>query len=129
MGPRDLSRIFVVTDEGIIEARPADLTRPAITLWEHRAARRALREAGRRSVDEELIFRTIQAQRDLVDSAERQTKALRRHKARRAHLEPRPMIDVTPEAETPGALPAPETGGNALKDHPGFYVEEWYDDD
>ena len=127
--PRDLSRIFVVTDEGIIEARPADLTRPAITLWEHRAARRALREAGRRSVDEELIFRTIQAQRDLVDSAERQTKALRRHKARRAHLEPRPMIDVTPEAETPGALPAPETGGNALKDHPGFYVEEWYDDD
>jgi putative transposase len=127
--PRDLSRIFVVTDEGIIEARPADLTRPAITLWEHRAARRALREAGRRSVDEELIFRTIQAQRDLVDSADRQTKALRRHKARRAHLEPRPMIDVTPEAETPGALPAPETGGNALKDHPGFYVEEWYDDD
>lgn len=30
--PRDLSRIFVLTEEGIIEARPADLTRPAITL-------------------------------------------------------------------------------------------------
>lgn len=127
--PRDLSRIFVVTDEGIIEARPADLTRPAITLWEHRAARRALREAGRRSVDEELIFRTIEAQRDLVDSAERQTKAIRRHQARRAHLEPRPMIDVTPDEEAPEAIPAPESGGNALKDHPGFYVEEWYDDD
>ena len=67
--PRDLSRIFVLTEDGIIEARPADLTRPAITLWEHRAARRALREAGRRSVDEELIFSTILAQRDLVDSA------------------------------------------------------------
>lgn len=37
--PRDLSRIFVLTEDGIIEARPADLTRPAITLWEHRAAR------------------------------------------------------------------------------------------
>lgn len=127
--PRDLSRIFVQTEEGIIEARPADLTRPAITLWEHRAARRALREAGRRSVDEELIFRTIEAQRELVDSAQRQTKAIRRHQARRAHLEPPPMIDVTPDAEAPESLSAPESGGNALKDHPGFYVEEWYDDD
>jgi putative transposase len=127
--PRDLSRIFVLTETGIIEARPADLTRPAITLWEHRAARRALREAGRRSVDEDLIFRTIEAQRDLVDSAARQTKAIRRHQARRAHLDPRPMIDVTPGPNAPETLPAPENKGNALKDHPGFYVEEWYDDD
>ncbi|WP_288397427.1 Mu transposase C-terminal domain-containing protein [Sulfitobacter pontiacus] len=127
--PRDLSRIFVLTEEGIIEARPADLTRPAITLWEHRAARRALRESGRRSVDEELIFRTIEAQRDLVDSAARQTKAIRRHQARRAHLDPRPMIDVTPASEPPAARPASENKSNALKDHPGFYVEEWYDDD
>lgn len=127
--PRDLSRIFVLTEDGIIEARPADLTRPAITLWEHRAARRALREEGRRSVDEELIFRTIQAQRDLVDNAERQTKAMRRHQARRAHLEPHPMIDVTPVSKLSDALPAPETKRNALKDHPGFHVEEWYDDD
>ena len=127
--PRDLSRIFVLTVDGIIEARPADLTRPAITLGEHRAARRALREAGRRSVDEELIFRTIEAQRDLVDSAARQTKAIRRHQARRAHLDPHPMIDVTPAPEAPDALPAPQTKGNALKDHPGFHVEEWYDDD
>lgn len=125
--PRDLLRIFVLTEDGIIEARPADLTRPAITLWEHRAARRALREKGRQSVDEELIFRTIEAQRDLVDSAERQTKAIRRHQARRAHLEPRQMIDVTPAPEAPKELP--ETKRNALKDHPGFHVEEWYDDD
>jgi len=127
--PRDLSRIFVLTESGIIEARPADLTRPAVTLWEHRAARRALREAGRRSVDEELIFQTIEAQRDLVDSAERQTKAIRRHQARRAHLEPRQMIDVTPAPEAPKELPAPETKRNVLKDHPGFKVEERYDDD
>ena len=126
--PRDLSRIFVLTEDGIIEARPADLTRPAITLCEHRAARRALREAGRRAVDEELIFSTILAQRDLVDSAERQTKAMRRHQARRSHLEQDPMIDVTPVSEAPEALAAPEKKGNALLDHPGFAVEEWYDD-
>lgn len=93
--PRDLSRIFVLTEDGIIEARPADLTRPAITLWEHRAARRALREAGRRAVDEELIFSTILAQRDFVDSAERLTKAMRRHQARRSHLEQNPMIEAS----------------------------------
>ncbi|WP_204114538.1 Mu transposase C-terminal domain-containing protein [Shimia biformata] len=127
--PRDLSRIFVLTENGIIEARPADLTRPAITLWEHRAARRALREAGRRSVDEELIFRTIEAQRELVDSAERQTKAIRRHQARRAHLAPLPMIDVTPDAAARDALPAPEGEGSPFLSHPGFKVEEWYDDD
>lgn len=127
--PRDLSRIFVLTEDGIIEARPADLTRPAITLWEHRAARRALREEGSRSVDEELIFSTIEAQRDLVDGALRQTKATRRHQARRAHLDPSPMVDVTPASEPPEGLPAPESTGNALKDHPGFHVEEWYDDD
>ena len=127
--PRDLSRIFVLTENGIIEARPADLTRPAVTLWEHRAARRALREAGRRSVDEELIFRTIEAQRDLVDSAERQTKAIRRHQARRAHLAPLPMIDVTPDAAARDALPAPEGEGSPFLSHPGFKVEEWYDDD
>jgi len=127
--PRDLSRIFVLTENGIIEARPADLTRPAIALWEHRAARRALREAGRRSVDEELIFRTVEAQRDLVDSAERQTKAIRRHQARRSHLAPMPMIDVTPDIAAPEALPAPEGEGSPFLSHPGFKVEEWYEDD
>ena len=127
--PRDLSCIFVLTQNGIVEARPADLTRPAITPWEHRAARRALREAGRRSVDEELIFRTIEAQRDLVDTALRQTKATRLRQARRAHLAPLPMIDVTPKAAEPNALPAPEGEGSPFLSHPGFKVEVWYDDD
>ena len=126
--PRDLSRIFVLTENSVIEARPADLTRPAITYWEHRAARRALRDAGRRSVDEGLIFSTIQAQRDLVDSAERQTKAIRRHQARRSHLNPGQIIDVTPEPTVPEALSAPEGEGSPLLSHPGFAVEEWYDD-
>lgn len=126
--PRDLSRIFVLTEDSVIEARPADLTRPAITYWEHRAARRALRDAGRRSVDEGLIFSTIQAQRDLVDSAERQTKAIRRHQARRSHLNPGQIIDVTPEPTVPEALSAPEGEGSPLLSHPGFAVEEWYDD-
>ncbi|WP_264214261.1 Mu transposase C-terminal domain-containing protein [Leisingera thetidis] len=93
--PCDPSRICAMTEDGIIGARPADLTRPAIPLWEHRAARRALREAGRRSVDEELVFRTIEA--------------------RRAHLAPLPMIDVTPDTAARDALPARKGEGGPCK--------------
>ncbi len=107
--PRDLSRIFGLTEDGIIEARAADPTRPAVTLGGS-TARPGLREAGRRSVDEGLIFspnegatrtlghavRQTKARRARVDIAVRQTKAMRRHQARRADLEPGPMIGVTP---------------------------------
>jgi putative transposase len=60
--PRDLSRIFVRVEFGYVEARHADVTRPAIALWEHRAAVAELRAAGRRAVDEDLIYSTILAQ-------------------------------------------------------------------
>jgi len=96
--------VFVRVDDGYVEARPADVTRPAIALWEHRAVVAALREAGRRAVDEELI--TILAQRALVDAAGAATKAARRQTARRAHLEPPAMIDVTPAAREASSEPA-----------------------
>jgi putative transposase len=117
--PRDLSCVFVATGEGNFEARPADRTRPAVALWEHRAAVRALREQGRRAVDEELIFSTILTQRALVDEATRTTKAMRRDVARRAHLAVTKMIDVTPEAE-------PVSDDKPLQ-LPYFAVEEWDD--
>ncbi len=112
--PRDLSLVFVRAGEGYLEARPADLTRPSIALWEHRAALRALRVSGRKAVDEELIFATILAQRALVDEAARTTLATRRDAARRPH--PPKMIDVTPEEPSKVPLVLPY-----------FEVEEWYD--
>jgi putative transposase len=115
--PRDLSCVFVATGEGYLEARPADRTRPSIALWEHRAAVHALREEGRRAVDEELIFSTILAQRALIDEARRTTRAMRRHTARRAHLVPPKILDVT--AET-----VPEVVGTT-RQLPYFAVEEW----
>ena len=115
--PRDLSRVFVRVDDGYVEARPADLTCPAIALWEHRAAVAELREAGRRAVDEELIFSTILAQRALVDAAGAATKAARRQVARRAHLAPTAMIDVTPAVR--------ESGSDPPRPLPYFEVEEW----
>lgn len=117
--PRDLSCVFVAAGEGYLEARPADRTRPAIALWEHRAAIRALREQGRRSVDEELIFSTILAQRALIDEATRTTKALRRDVARRAHLASKRIIDVTAAVEP--------IGDDKPLQLPYFEVEEWDD--
>ena len=83
--PRDLSRIFVRRPNGHwVEARYRDLKRPAITLWEYRAALRKLKELGRREVNEELVFKTILAQRDLVTKATAKSTAARMTKARSA---------------------------------------------
>lgn len=117
--PRDLSCVFVATGQGYLEARPADRTRPAIALWEQRAARRALRAEGRRAVDEGLIFSTILAQRALVDEATRHTKAMRRDLARREHLTAAQMIDVTPQSQL--------VGDDKPLQLPYFTVEEWDD--
>jgi putative transposase len=115
--PRDLSCVFVATGEGYLDVRPADRTRPAIALWEHQAARRALRAEGRQALDEELIFATILAQRALVDEATRTTKAMRRDAARRAPLSGSKMIDITPKI-------AP-IGDDKPLQLPYFAVEEW----
>ena len=117
--PRDLSVVFVRVGEGYLEARPADRTRPSIALWEHRAALRALRDAGRRAVDEELIFSTILAQRTLIDEACRTTKAMRRDAARRPTSSRAKAIEVSRDAEPPAA--------DTPLVLPYFEVEEWDD--
>ena len=82
--PRDLSRIFVRRPSGsFVEARYRDLGWPAITLAEQRAVMRLLRAQGRREVDEALLFKTALRQREIVDSARRQTVATRRSRERR----------------------------------------------
>jgi len=78
--PEDLSRLYVSADgRNYVEARYADLRRPAITLWEQRAAVRALRANHEPRVSEERIFRAIGLQREIVERARRQTARVRRH--------------------------------------------------
>lgn len=84
--PRNLARVFVKLDDTYIVA-PTRSPRPAITLWEQRAALRVQRARGRGEVNEEMIFQAISAQRALVDHATRETTKARRDRARRAHLE------------------------------------------
>jgi putative transposase len=85
--PRDLSRVFLQDDSRRHwPIRYRDLARPAITLWEHRAAVKDLRARGRSLVDEQSIFEAVTARRAVVAEAAVKTKAARREFERGAHL-------------------------------------------
>jgi putative transposase len=91
--------------------RFADLSRPRITLGEHRMARAALKERGVRATDEQLIFETIEEQRALVEAAVRETKVARRRVERRdrslAATSGENLVDreVVPDEGPDGNLP------------------------
>jgi len=117
--PRDLSCVFVEGPDGTHwPIRFADLRRPRITLGEHRMALSALRERGVRLIDEQLIFDTIEAQRELVEAASATTKSARRQVERR---------------KASMAATAHESGSNAESaaeedipaDLPLLPIEEW----
>jgi putative transposase len=82
--PRDLSRIFVRRPSGrFVEARYRNLGWPAITMSEQKAAIRQLKVRGRREIDETMIFTTTLRQREIEDSARRQTAVARRRREQR----------------------------------------------
>ena len=82
--PRDLSRIFVRRPSGrFVEARYRNLSWPAITISEQKAAVRQLKVQGRREIDETMIFTTTLHLREIEDTARRQTAASRRRRERR----------------------------------------------
>lgn len=118
--PRDLSRVFVEGPDGEHwPVRFADLRRPRITLGEHRMALTAVRERGVRLVDEQLIFDTVEAQRELVETAAAATKSARRLSARRnSALSATAMGAGAKEAENDAQE---ETFG----DLPLLEIEEW----
>jgi putative transposase len=80
--PEDLSRIFVSADgRNYVEARCADLRRPSITLWEQRAAVKAMKANNQPRISEALLFQAIGLQRQIVERARRDTKRVRAGKA------------------------------------------------
>ena len=84
--PRDLSRVFVLDpkDGGYLEVPTRDLSRPAISLWEHRLARRRLRARHRGEVNETALYAAIEEMRAAEREAERLTRSARRDRTRRA---------------------------------------------
>jgi len=107
--PRDLSRVFVLDpqDDGYLEVPTRDLSRPAISLWEHRLARRRLRLRHRGAVDEAALFAAIEEMRATERDAARLTRSTRRDRARRSAAPERP-------AAPPPVTSAPSEPANAI---------------
>lgn len=112
--PRDLSRLWFFDPESkvYVELPYRNLTRPSISLWELRQAKKQLREESTSSTNEELIFRTIDQMRELVSSETHKTKAARRMQQRRKGWN-KPRKDVPPAQptllQTPSPIPSAPT--------------------
>ncbi|MFM0047287.1 Mu transposase C-terminal domain-containing protein [Paraburkholderia sediminicola] len=92
--PEDLSRVFVTAGSGeYLEVRYADMRRPAISLFEHRAALQAIRSEGQRTVSEAMIFRTIEEQRRVIAKA-RQTTARARRRSHKKNVPLEELLDM-----------------------------------
>ncbi len=83
--PRDLSRIFVFDEASgdYLEIPYRALSRPTITLWEHKLARKRLREQRRAAVDEVSLFAAIDEMREIERQAQTLTRTARRNRTRR----------------------------------------------
>lgn len=122
--PEDLSRVFVTSGSGdYVEVRYADMRRPAISLFEHRAALHAIRSEGQHTVSEALIFRTIEEQRRLIAKA-KQTTARAQRRSRRKNAPMKMLLDRI----VPFAREATEQQAEAV-DYAtpvqAFDVEQW----
>ncbi|HWU61507.1 MAG TPA: Mu transposase C-terminal domain-containing protein [Ensifer sp.] len=81
--PRDLSRIYFQSSQGIQALRYRNLARPPMSLWELEAARRRLVADGKRLVCEEDIFQARRQNADLVGQSQSETRRQRRQNERR----------------------------------------------
>lgn len=82
--PRDLSTIhFLDPDTKEYAAIPyRDITRPPISIWELRAAKKLLADEGYTVINEELIFGAVRKMKDIVASEKAITKKVRKQQAR-----------------------------------------------
>ncbi|MDN3562853.1 Mu transposase C-terminal domain-containing protein [Paeniroseomonas aquatica] len=100
--PRDLSRVFVLDpkDDGYLEVPTRDLSRPAISLWEHRLALRRVRARHRGKVDEAGLYAAVGEMRAMEREATRLTRSARRDRARR---DAAPGLPAAPPTAAPAA--------------------------
>lgn len=80
-----------------------------LTLGEHRLAQAALRQRGVRLSDEQLIFDTVEAQRELLETSASITKSARRQVARRARSLNAAAQGAATDVVTPDLKQEPET--------------------
>lgn len=122
--PRDLSRVWVLDpdDGGYLEVPYRELSRPPVSLWEHRLARARLRQRRRGELDEDALFAAIEEMRAIEAEARTSTRTTRRQRARRFGLH---VIDEPAPGPSP-ARPAWSAGtvGPGAPLEP-FDIEVW----
>ena len=103
--PRDLSRIFVLDprDDAYLEVPYRTLSRPTVTLWEHRLALRRLRARRRCEMDAATLFAAIEEMRAVEREATSLTRAARRNRARQMSRPVPPPAQPTPDRATTGS--------------------------
>ena len=122
--PRDLSRIYVhdPDDGGYLEVGYRELSRPPVSIWEHRLARFRLRRQRQSELDEGVLFAAIEEMREIEVQARTTTRTTRRNQARRLGLrviaEPEPRLS---EPASPWLVLAVE----GMASSEPFDVEEW----
>ncbi|MBA2650475.1 MAG: DDE-type integrase/transposase/recombinase [Legionella sp.] len=113
--PLDLSRIWVLDPDGkrYIEIPYRVISRPALTLWEHRQAMDRLRAKGRSQIDETMLFSMVSQMREITKTAQSTTRKTRRNQQRlsqiaqlpiiheKTDLKIEPPVDITTEVARP----------------------------
>lgn len=86
--PRDISCIYVLDKRSneYLEIPYRTLSRPTITLWEHRQALKYLREKGLKQQDENLIFQAVEKLRVITNGAVANSKQARRQHERAKNI-------------------------------------------
>ncbi|SFO50894.1 putative transposase [Pseudonocardia ammonioxydans] len=128
--PRDLSRVWVLDPDSnaYLTVGYRNLARPAISLWEHRAATGRLRELGRGEVDEKALFDTVEAMRQITDTAARSTRRTRRDRARRpgrSTVAAEAASDASPPPDPPDSATDPTGAEPSPPAVPFADIEQW----
>ena len=119
--PRDLSRIYVLDpfDGSWLEVPYRTLSRPAITLWEHRMALKRARDRHAAQVDEDMIFAAFKEMQEIERNAVRLTKSARRRKSRPEVDRPALATGTVPDGN------GPPSDTDMAPPRPFTDIEEW----
>ena len=115
--PRDISVVyFLDPDTQVYSPIPYfNTTRPAVSLWELRAATKALNQDPASRVDEEMIFKGIRRMREIEEAAVEKTRLAKQQrgveKRKRRMVERRNGWVGVHQAEMPEPVDAPSTDG------------------
>jgi putative transposase len=109
--PRDLSCIWLYDDETdqYIEIPYRNLSRPSISLWELRNAKYLLKEQYKTATNEELIFKSIDQMREIVEKESAKTKAARRMRQRKKQWDAAPKLGKANKKIVKLPEPAPDS--------------------